>query len=134
VDINGSDEVGGLVERNHYGSTVSNSYSTGSVNDDGESSGGLVGYNAGIVSNSYSTSSVTATSMYAGGLVGLNLFSGTVSNSYSTGSVSGDENVGGYDLGRDYPHLENHTLLCVTEMNTRTEIDSLVEALQEVAS
>ncbi len=40
--------------------------------------------------------------------------------------------IGGYDLGRDYPHLENHMLLCVTEMNTRTEIDSLVEALEEV--
>ena len=41
--------------------------------------------------------------------------------------------IGGYDLGRDYPHLENHTLLCVTEMNTKEEIDHLVEALEEVA-
>jgi glycine dehydrogenase subunit 1 len=41
--------------------------------------------------------------------------------------------IGGYDLGRDYPHLENSMLLCVTEMNTRAEIDSLVEALEEVA-
>jgi glycine dehydrogenase subunit 1 len=49
--------------------------------------------------------------------------------------------IGGYDLGhvlspskgRDYPHLENHMLFCVTEMNTRAEIDSLVEALEEVA-
>jgi glycine dehydrogenase subunit 1 len=40
--------------------------------------------------------------------------------------------IGGYDLGRDYPHLENHMLLCVTEMNTRAEIDCLVEALEEV--
>lgn len=40
--------------------------------------------------------------------------------------------IGGYDLGRDYPHLENHMLLCVTEMNTRAEIDRLVEALKEV--
>jgi glycine dehydrogenase subunit 1 len=37
--------------------------------------------------------------------------------------------VGGYDLGRDYPHLQDHMLLCVTEMNTREEIDRLVEAL-----
>jgi glycine dehydrogenase subunit 1 len=37
--------------------------------------------------------------------------------------------IGGYDLGRDYPHLEGHMLLCVTEMNTREEIDLLVEAL-----
>jgi glycine dehydrogenase subunit 1 len=41
--------------------------------------------------------------------------------------------IGGYDLGRDYLHLENCMLLCVTEMNTRAEIDSLVEALEEVA-
>jgi glycine dehydrogenase subunit 1 len=40
--------------------------------------------------------------------------------------------IGGYDLGRDYPHLENCMLLCVTEMNTRAEIDRLVEALEEV--
>jgi glycine dehydrogenase subunit 1 len=42
--------------------------------------------------------------------------------------------IGGYDLGYDYPHLENHMLLCVTEMNTRAEIDRLVEALEEVTS
>ncbi len=40
--------------------------------------------------------------------------------------------IGGYDLGRDYPHLENCLLLCVTEMNTRAEIDRLVEAFEEV--
>lgn len=42
--------------------------------------------------------------------------------------------IGGDDLGRDYPHLENHMLLCVTEMNPREEIDALVEALEEVES
>jgi glycine dehydrogenase subunit 1 len=41
--------------------------------------------------------------------------------------------IGGYDLGRDYAHLKDHMLLCVTEMNTREEIDTLVEALREVA-
>ncbi len=40
--------------------------------------------------------------------------------------------IGGYDLGKDYPHLSNHMLLCVTEMNTRYEIDSLVECLRDV--
>jgi glycine dehydrogenase subunit 1 len=42
--------------------------------------------------------------------------------------------IGGYDLGQDYPHLADHMLLCVTEMNPREEIDVLVEALKEVAS
>jgi len=44
------------------------------------------------------------------------------------------EIIGGYDLGRDYAHLQGHMLLCVTEMNPREEIDMLVEALEEVAS
>ena len=39
--------------------------------------------------------------------------------------------LGGYDLGKDYPALENHALLCVTEMITREEIDDLAEALVE---
>jgi glycine dehydrogenase subunit 1 len=45
--------------------------------------------------------------------------------------------VGGYDLARDYPHLGDPSsssgpgtmLLCVTEMNSKAEIDALVEAL-----
>lgn len=40
--------------------------------------------------------------------------------------------VGGYDLGHDYPHLANHMLVCVTEMNTREEIDELVMALRAI--
>jgi glycine dehydrogenase subunit 1 len=37
--------------------------------------------------------------------------------------------IGGYDLGKDYPDLKDHMLLCCTETNTREEIDALVEAL-----
>ena len=40
--------------------------------------------------------------------------------------------IGGYDLGQDYPGLENCNLFAVTEMNSREEIDFLVEALKEV--
>jgi glycine cleavage system P protein (glycine dehydrogenase) subunit 1 len=40
--------------------------------------------------------------------------------------------IGGYDLGRDYPQLANAMLVCVTEMNTREEIDALVEALGDM--
>jgi glycine dehydrogenase subunit 1 len=40
--------------------------------------------------------------------------------------------VGGYDLGADYPALAGHMLVCVTEMNSRTEIDELAEALGEI--
>jgi glycine dehydrogenase subunit 1 len=42
--------------------------------------------------------------------------------------------VGGYDLAQDYPQREKQMLLCVTEMNTKDEIDELVEALRQIAS
>jgi glycine dehydrogenase subunit 1 len=38
--------------------------------------------------------------------------------------------IGGYDLSGDYPHLGDAMLLCVTEMNTRADIDALVTALR----
>ncbi|HLG81028.1 MAG TPA: aminomethyl-transferring glycine dehydrogenase subunit GcvPA [Bradyrhizobium sp.] len=41
--------------------------------------------------------------------------------------------IGGYDLGRDYPHLTGHTLLAVTELHTRADIDRLVAALGHAA-
>lgn len=41
--------------------------------------------------------------------------------------------IGGYDLSQDYDHLENAMLLCVTEMNTREDIDDLVDALESFA-
>jgi len=34
--------------------------------------------------------------------------------------------LGGYDLGKDYPELENHWLVAVTEKRTKEEIDHLV--------
>ncbi len=40
--------------------------------------------------------------------------------------------LGGYDLGKDFPVLKNHMLIAVTEMNSRDEIDALVDALAEV--
>jgi len=41
--------------------------------------------------------------------------------------------IGGYDLGQDYPSLKDHMLIAVTEMNTKEEIDTLVEVLKEVS-
>ncbi|MFJ8236987.1 aminomethyl-transferring glycine dehydrogenase subunit GcvPA [Ureibacillus sp. NPDC094379] len=34
--------------------------------------------------------------------------------------------IGGFDLGRVYPELENHALIAVTELRTKEEIDQLV--------
>jgi glycine dehydrogenase subunit 1 len=42
--------------------------------------------------------------------------------------------LGGYDLSSNYPSLSNHMLLAVTEMNSREEIDLLVEVLSEVSN
>ncbi len=41
--------------------------------------------------------------------------------------------LGGYDLGQDYPALKDHLLIAVTEMNTKEEIDALVDVLSEVS-
>jgi glycine dehydrogenase subunit 1 len=40
--------------------------------------------------------------------------------------------LGGYDLGQDYPSLANHLLVAVTEMNSKQEINTLVEVLKEM--
>ena len=42
--------------------------------------------------------------------------------------------IGGYDLAQDYSYLQDHMLVCVTEMNQRDEIDSFVEVLKGFAS
>lgn len=89
VYVAGGRYVGGLVGANTDNSTVSNSYSTGSVTGSVHSVGGLVGYNylnSSTVSNSYSTVSVTGNT-YVGGLVGYN-YGATVKNSYSRGDVT----------------------------------------------
>jgi glycine dehydrogenase subunit 1 len=39
--------------------------------------------------------------------------------------------IGGYDLSKDYDDRPSQMLLAVTEMNTKDEIDTLVEALDE---
>ena len=41
--------------------------------------------------------------------------------------------IGGYDLGQDYPALKDHMLIAVTEMNSKQDIDVLVEVLSEVS-
>jgi hypothetical protein len=101
VNITGGSFVGGLAGEN-IGGTVSNSYSTGSVNGEGHV-GGLVGWNyygsafnpcSSTVSNSYSSANVTGNE-YVGGLLGRNLGPSTVLDSYSTGRVTGSLSVGG---------------------------------------
>lgn len=42
--------------------------------------------------------------------------------------------LAGYAVGKDYPGLENHLLIAVTEMNTKDDIDWLVSGLEEVTN
>jgi len=41
--------------------------------------------------------------------------------------------IGGYDLGQDYPALKDHMLLAFTEMNSKEDIDYLVDILSEAS-
>ena len=41
--------------------------------------------------------------------------------------------LGGYHLGKDYPELQDHMLIAVTEMIEKEDIDMLVEILKEVS-
>ncbi len=50
-------------------------------------------------------------------------------NTFLLEGIEAVEIIGGYDLAQDYPHLANHMLVAVTEMNSRHEIDLLAEAL-----
>lgn len=110
--VSGDDYVvGGLVGWNNRGS-ISNCYSTGSVNGDW-CVGGLVGINGGNVSNCYSMGNVNGDE-YVGGLVGIN--GGSVSNCYSTGDVNGAEDVGGLVGENYYGSIAN----CFWDTDTQT--------------
>ena len=104
VAVAGRSYVGGLVGCAFWGSTVSNSSSSGSVTGSGQV-GGLAGGNFGTVSNSSSSGSVSGSeAQNVGGLVGCNL--GTVGDSYSIGSVIGWRNVGGM-VGGNWATVSN---------------------------
>jgi glycine dehydrogenase subunit 1 len=40
--------------------------------------------------------------------------------------------IGGYDLGRDFANFDNHMLIAVTELRTKTEIDHFVKELGDL--
>jgi len=41
--------------------------------------------------------------------------------------------LGGYDLSQDYPEMENHMLIAVTEKISKHDIDDFIAALEEVS-
>ncbi|BBM89705.1 hypothetical protein COTS27_01412 [Spirochaetota bacterium] len=99
VTITGADPttatfLGGLVGYNV--GTISDSYSTGTVNSSGSAVGGLVGLNSsGMISQSYSSADVDGYNLL-GGLVGSGNSSGRIENSYATGTITATSgNAGG---------------------------------------
>ena len=42
--------------------------------------------------------------------------------------------LGGYELGKNYPSLQNHLVVAVTELNSVEEIDYLVSTLAEASN
>jgi len=99
--INGNDYIGGLGGMN-IDSNISNCFSTCIVNGD-KSIGGLVGknYAGAIVSNCYSNGSICGTNDFVGGLVGINWYANIINNCYSSGNVIGRYEVGGGLVGRN---------------------------------
>jgi hypothetical protein len=83
--------IAGLTGVNGYGSTITTSYSTGTVTGI-TSVGGLVGRNRGSVNTSYTVARVSGNER-VGGFVGSNR--GSIATCYSTGVVNGVQSVGG---------------------------------------
>ena len=95
LNIKGKRHVGGLAGASYKNSTISNSFSTGSIS--GLSIvGGLAGDNdSSTITNCYSSCSVNSSRDYAGGLVSYNNMGSTISSSYSSGLVSCPQFAGG---------------------------------------
>jgi filamentous hemagglutinin family protein len=96
---NGNLHVGGLVGGAYGNSSISDSSSSGTVNNSGSRAGGLVGENfssTSVIQRSYSTSTVNG-SWLVGGLVGYQI--GDIFDSYARGNVNGGTDAGGL-IGR----------------------------------
>jgi hypothetical protein len=96
VSITGGYYVGGVAGQVTGGSSIVNSYSTGTVSGTGYV-GGVAGQvtGGGDIANSYSTGNVSGTDECVGGVAGSVTGGGGIANSYSTGDVSGIGHVGG---------------------------------------
>ncbi len=95
VTVNGDTRVGGLVGQLDNGGTITFSYSTGAITANYDSAGGIVGNSFGAISNSFATGNVQSSNAnYVGGLVGLQL-DGSLTNVYATGAVNGTYYIGG---------------------------------------
>lgn len=111
--MTGGSAIGGLAGKQDNNALISQSFSTATVNGNGNSVGGLLGVNEGsnLVTNSYETGNVTNTGgENTGGLIGAQNFGGAVTYSYSTGSVvSNSGYVAGIVGGQAFSALIDHS-------------------------
>ncbi len=136
VSVTGYRIVGGLVGMNRHNGSISDSYSNGCVLGTAQNVGdigGLVGSSRGSISNCYSTASVNSDGDYLGGLVGRVGYYydeehygdfGSVSRCYSTGDVNGGENVGGLVGFNCYGSVTD--CYCTGDVNGRQDVGGLV--------
>ncbi|MCB0477444.1 MAG: T9SS type A sorting domain-containing protein [Crocinitomicaceae bacterium] len=121
-------EAGGLVGFIAQGSSVSKSYSEGSVIGKDSGTGGLVGYSFGsTISECYSTCSISenGTMGNLGGLVGKLFSSSTLSNSYANGSVNGGDITGGL-VGYVFSATINNSYVVSTISSSGSNVGGLV--------
>ncbi|MDR0762856.1 MAG: hypothetical protein LBF13_07420 [Campylobacteraceae bacterium] len=102
-EIIGKNYIGAIAGKARYG-YIKNSYSTGNIRGEGDSSSTIVGGIAGYISDSDIINSCSAGNIsgnnyalrdYVGGIAGQTSFHINITNSYSTGNISGYNYVGG---------------------------------------
>ena len=100
-NVNGFEQVGGLVGSTGIATQITDSYATGTVTGSGDDVGGLVGLLDlnHMITNSYAAGTVEGTND-VGGLVGYS--EGTITNSYATGEVRGTGTNYDMNLADDY--------------------------------
>lgn len=101
VNIIGHDNVGGLLGDLQYTSTISNCYTTGSVNGN-YYVGGLSGFGSSDIQNSFTNIDVSG-NYWVGGFIGEHL-NGEIINCYSQGTVIGEITVGGF-IGYNHSNI-----------------------------
>ncbi|GAB5409526.1 MAG: hypothetical protein BalsKO_18910 [Balneolaceae bacterium] len=94
VYIMGGDNVGGIIGRLGSGTSITKSYSTGTV-EGSDRVGGLVGYLQATITLSYSEVDVTGAES-VGGLVGESLGTAVITNAYASGEVNGTDKIGAF--------------------------------------
>lgn len=94
IDISGEHYVGGLIGHLGPGTSLTKSFTTGTV-EGSDGIGGLVGNLSGTLTLSYSDVDVTGAES-VGGLVGQSTLTPVINNTYASGDVDGIDKIGAF--------------------------------------